>query len=80
MLGVDTDHSVGLVLLLVAQLLYHCPSHRIGKLRAQGRSLGEVEHLADEWLGKLLCGHDEDESRNTHNKFLKGTLNSFGLP
>ena len=29
-LGVDTDHGLGLVLLLIPQLLYHCPSRRNG--------------------------------------------------
>ena len=60
-LEVDTGHSVVVVLLLMAQLLYHCPSPiGLGKLRVQGRRLGKMEHLADEWLGKLLCGHDEN--------------------
>ena len=72
-MGVDTDHGMGLVLLLVTQLLGHCPSPTgLRKLRVQGGSLGEVEHLADKWFGKLLLGHDENESGNPHNKFIKG--------
>ena len=40
-LEVNTGHSMVVVLLLMAQLLYHCPSPIVlGKLRVQGRRLG----------------------------------------
>ena len=58
---VYTGHSVMVGLLLWAQPPCHCPSAVcLGILRVQGRRLGQMVHLADVWLGKLLCGHDED--------------------